>query len=76
MRCRFSRVYAILVLGIFVNASAYAQQVDLGATWTRFFKFFEAGNYPAALEEAQKYEAAAKVRFGTGNANYAAQPRG
>ena len=76
MRCRFSLVCAVLVLGNFVCASAYAQQVDLGATWNRYFRFFEAGNYPAALEEAQKYEAAAKVRFGTGNANYAAQPRG
>jgi hypothetical protein len=76
MRSRLPLVCAILFVCIFADVSVYAQQVDLGATWTRYFKFFEAGNYPAALEEAQKYEAAAKVRFGTGNANYAAQPRG
>jgi hypothetical protein len=56
MRCRLSLVCAIVVLGIFVDASVYAQQVDLGATWTRYFKFFEAGNDPAALAEAQYHE--------------------
>jgi CHAT domain-containing protein len=71
MRCRLSLVCAILVVGIFVDASAYAQQVDLGATWARFFKFFEAGNYPAALAEAQKYETGTKARFGAEHPNYA-----
>jgi hypothetical protein len=63
MRWWLSLVCAIMVW-VFALAGASAQQIDLGATWTRFFKFFEAGNYPAALAEAQKYEAGTKTRFG------------
>jgi CHAT domain-containing protein len=70
MRWWLSLVCAIMVWG-FALAGASAQQTDLGATWTRFFKFFEAGNYPAALAEAQKYEAGTKARFGTEHPNYA-----
>jgi CHAT domain-containing protein/Tfp pilus assembly protein PilF len=71
MRWRLWLVCVVLVLGVFAVAGARAQQVDLAATWTRFFKFFDAGNYPAALAEAQKYETGTKARFGTEHPNYA-----
>jgi tetratricopeptide (TPR) repeat protein len=35
-------------------------------------ELISAGNYAAALTEAQRYEAAIKVEFGTNHANYAA----
>src|SRR5438067_3488823 len=51
-------------------APAAAQQVDLNAVQKRFQQFYEAGNYAAALEEAQKLEAGVKARLGTAHANY------
>jgi len=42
---------------------AAAQQADLNAIYKRFNELYEAGNYPAALVEAQKFEAAVKARF-------------
>src|SRR5271167_16384 len=41
-------------------APATAQQGDLNAIYKRFGELYAAGNYPAALVEAQKYEAAVK----------------
>jgi len=49
---------------------ASAQQVDLNAIQRRFHQLYEAGNYPAALEEAKKLEAGAKARLGTDDGNY------
>jgi CHAT domain-containing protein/Tfp pilus assembly protein PilF len=49
---------------------AAAQQGDLNTMQRRFDQLYEAGNYPAALEEAKKLEAVAKARFGTAHANY------
>jgi CHAT domain-containing protein/Tfp pilus assembly protein PilF len=49
---------------------AAAQQVDLNATQKRFDQFYEAGNYPAALEEAKKLEAGVRARLGAADANY------
>jgi CHAT domain-containing protein/tetratricopeptide (TPR) repeat protein len=46
---------------------AAAQQGDLTK---RFQELFAAGNYPAALVEAQKVEAVVKARFGVNHANY------
>jgi len=46
-----------------------AQQIDLAASQKRFQDLYEAGNYSAALAEAQKAEAAAK-RGGTNNFAY------
>src|SRR5271166_915342 len=51
-------------------APAAAQQGDLNAIFKRFSELYHAGNYSAALVEAQKYEAAAKARFGVSHANY------
>jgi CHAT domain-containing protein/Tfp pilus assembly protein PilF len=46
-----------------------AQQIDPSAAQKRFQDLYETGNYPAALAEAQKAEAAAK-RGGTNNFAY------
>ena len=45
-------------------APAAAQQSDLNAILKRFEELYAAGNYPAALVEAQKFEAGVKARFG------------
>ncbi len=52
-------------------APAAAQQGDLDAILKRFNDLYNAGNYPAALVEAQKFEAGAKGRFGVNHPNYA-----
>src|SRR5262245_23002801 len=49
--------------------SAAAQQGDMAAAQKRFQELYAAGDYPAALAEAQKNEAAAK-RAGTNNFAY------
>jgi tetratricopeptide (TPR) repeat protein len=53
-------------------APAAAQQGDLNAIFRRFSEFYDAGNYPAALVEAQKFEAGVRARFGVNHANYGA----
>ena len=50
---------------------AAGQQADLNAIIRQYNEYFAAGNYPAALIEAQKFEAAVKARFGTAHPNYA-----
>jgi tetratricopeptide (TPR) repeat protein len=51
-------------------APAVAQQGDLNASLRRFNEVKDAGNYPAALAEAQKFEAVVKARFGVNHVNY------
>jgi CHAT domain-containing protein/tetratricopeptide (TPR) repeat protein len=51
-------------------APAAAQQGDLHAIIWRYHELYAAGNYSAALVEAQKFEAGIKARSGTHNANY------
>src|SRR5713226_8656020 len=51
------------------SAPAAAQQVDIAAAQKRFQDLHAAGDYAAALAEAQKTEAAAK-RGGTNNITY------
>jgi tetratricopeptide (TPR) repeat protein/CHAT domain-containing protein len=43
---------------------------DLSAIYKRSQELYAARNYPAALVEAQKYEAAVKARLGTNSQNY------
>lgn len=50
---------------------ASGQQTDLMAINQKFQELYAAGNYLAALAEAQKLEAAVKVQFGTNHPNYA-----
>src|ERR1700732_2831982 len=64
----------LLSAGLFAlldRAPAVAQQGDLDAIYKRLNELFAAGNYSAALVEAQKFEAGVKARFGSNNANYA-----
>jgi hypothetical protein len=64
----------IVLLSIFLVAIASAPaeaQGDLNASLRRFNELNHAGDYPAALAEAQKFEAAVKARFGVNHANYA-----
>jgi tetratricopeptide (TPR) repeat protein len=65
------------VLAFVVLASAFAalsptiaQAGDLDATLKRFKELYAAGNYSAALVEAQNYESAVRVQFGTNHAKY------
>jgi CHAT domain-containing protein/tetratricopeptide (TPR) repeat protein len=51
-------------------APAAAQPGDLNAIQKRYNKLYHAGNYAAALVEALKLEAAARVRFGEVHPNY------
>src|SRR3989442_2795797 len=50
---------------------AAAQQDELDAMVKRHSQFMSAGNYAAALAEAQKYEAAVKARLGVNHVKYA-----
>jgi CHAT domain-containing protein/tetratricopeptide (TPR) repeat protein len=60
-----------LVLAACWGALGFAQQGDIGALQKRFRELFAAGDYAAALMEAQKLEAAVKERFGTQHERYA-----
>jgi tetratricopeptide (TPR) repeat protein len=67
---------ATLILAFFLAAylvlvPAGAQQSDPQAIYKRFQEYYQAGNYAAAVVEAQKLEAVVKGRFGTNHTNYA-----
>ena len=49
---------------------AATQQGDLDAIQKQFSDLYAAGNYAAALVEAQKAEALVKARFGVNHVNY------
>src|SRR5262245_41507964 len=68
----FSILFVLVGIGTLTTLTlAAAQQADLNAVWKRFNELYTAGNYPAALVEAQKLEAGVKARLGTDHANYA-----
>ena len=62
-----SAMALLLVLGL--AGQVEAQPLDLAAAQKRFQDLYSAGDYSAALAEAQKTEAAAK-RGGTNNITY------
>src|SRR3954447_22443856 len=68
-----SALVAFLVVPVMAMASApsqaVAQPIDVAAAQKRFQDLYAAGDYAAALAEAQKTEAAAK-RAGTNNITY------
>jgi CHAT domain-containing protein/tetratricopeptide (TPR) repeat protein len=71
INCFAALVFApALMIGLLL-APASAQQDDLNALFKRANELLSAGQYDAALVEAQKFEAAAKARLGTSDANYA-----
>ena len=53
-----------IVISVIAVAPAAAQQGDLDAILRRFSELYAAGNYVAALVEAQKLEAGVNGRFG------------
>jgi hypothetical protein len=57
------RLFMFALLLAFVSSAmpALAQPADIGAIYKRFQEFYGAGNYTAALVEAQKYEGAVKA---------------
>jgi hypothetical protein len=71
VRCLAALLGATLFVMI-ATTPAVAQQGDHNAIFRRLSELHAAGNYPAALVEAQKHEAAVKARFGVNHPNYAA----
>ena len=64
-----SIIAVVLAIG---SAPAAAQQSEAAAIYQRYGEVFAAGDYAAALIEAQKYEAAVKAQWGVNHINYAA----
>jgi tetratricopeptide (TPR) repeat protein len=52
------------------RAQSMAQQGNPQSIYDRYMEFYNGGNYPAALAEAQKLEAAARARFGSNDPRY------
>jgi CHAT domain-containing protein/tetratricopeptide (TPR) repeat protein len=75
MKLRLARVFVWRILSLALCAvpvSAVAQQADINAIYKALQGDLARGNYPAALIDAQKYEQAVKVRFGSNHPNYGA----
>jgi hypothetical protein len=74
MRRLLSIVPAIVVVVSIFTAlmPAATQQQDLNGLVARHNQFYRTGNYPAALVEVQKLQAAVMARFGTNHPNYGA----
>ena len=69
---RFVLFVSVAVIALAAGlASAPAQQGEIGAIEDRLQRLFEAGNYTAALAEANKLVNAAKTRFGVNSAPHA-----
>jgi tetratricopeptide (TPR) repeat protein/CHAT domain-containing protein len=64
-------MFCALVTIFAAFAPAFAQQSDLTAIHKQFNDYYTAGNYPAALLEAQKLESGIRAQYGTGHAHYA-----
>jgi tetratricopeptide (TPR) repeat protein len=70
--CHSGMTALIALVSLYVApVPGMAQKVGIGAIYERFNQLYDAGNFAAALVEAQKFEAAAKTQFGTGHTNYA-----
>jgi hypothetical protein len=66
----FATALIVLVGVIGCPPSATAQRADVEAIFKRVQELLGAGNYPAALAEAQKFEAAAKAQYGINHTWY------
>jgi CHAT domain-containing protein/Tfp pilus assembly protein PilF len=64
-------VVTLLMLVLPAISTPGAAQSDLRAYLTRYQQYFDSGNYAAALEEARKFEAAARASYGTKHDSYA-----
>jgi CHAT domain-containing protein/tetratricopeptide (TPR) repeat protein len=68
---RFASLVSIFAIAIAAGLSpATAQQGDISAIEKRLQRFFEAGNYNAALAEANRLVDIAKARFGVDSRTY------
>ena len=67
----FIAVIVLLILTFIPAPAAFAKAGDPDAIFKRYKAFYAAGNFAAALVEAQKLEAAFKAQFGNGHPNYA-----
>ena len=56
--CRLTVLFSATFFLLVAAASAAAQLAEVNAILKRYTELFDAGNYPAALVEAQKLEAA------------------
>ena len=65
-----SLTLAIALVFETATSSAAAQPADIAAMRQRFETFYKAGNYNAALLEAQKLEETVKTRYGESNPNH------
>jgi CHAT domain-containing protein/tetratricopeptide (TPR) repeat protein len=65
-----SLTLAIALVFETATSSAEAQPADIAAMRQRFETFYKAGNYNAALLEAQKLEETVKARYGESNPNH------
>ena len=68
--CRIVLLIGMFLMFLGAAELAAAQQGNLNTLLNQFNEYYKAGDYPAALAEAQKFEAAAKSRFGTAHVNY------
>jgi hypothetical protein len=64
-------VAGVIITAVVVATSAAAQKTDFNAIITRAEELRAAGNYAAALVEAEKLETGVKRQFATNHANYA-----
>jgi CHAT domain-containing protein/tetratricopeptide (TPR) repeat protein len=62
--------FAIVLVFETARSSAEAQPADIAAMMQRFETLYQAGNYNAALAEAQKLEETVKARYGDSNPNH------
>jgi tetratricopeptide (TPR) repeat protein/CHAT domain-containing protein len=70
LRISISAIIITAALAIGSTPSG-AQQADIQTIYKRYEEFRTAGNYSAALLEAQKYEAATRAKFGADHPSYA-----
>ncbi len=61
----------LLLLVLATASGPGSAQSDLQAYLNRYQQYFDAGNYSAALDEARKFEAAARASYGTKHESYA-----
>jgi tetratricopeptide (TPR) repeat protein len=66
-----TRALGVVVTLWFAPMPASAQPADIAAILQRYQHDYAAGNYQAALTDAQRLEAAVKARYGSKDINYA-----
>ncbi len=69
LRC-LGGLSGITLFVLVAMTAAAAQEGDLNAILRRFDQAYDAGDYAAALVQAQKWEAIVKARFGVNHSNY------